>query len=155
MTRSRKPRPFASGTTVAADKTKQEIERLVADHGGKQFFSGWKDDNTAVVGFRASDRIVRLELPLPPQPHRRGDDDEIRRRWRCLLLALKAQFTVVETGVKTFEQAFMADIVLPNDQTVYEAAHAALATMYQSGKMDGRLLGAASPAPGEYTSPPR
>jgi len=130
-------RRFAEGTTVAPEKTKAEIERLVATNGGKQFFAGWADDRTAVIGFRASDRIVRLHLPLPEA----RDERETRRRWRCLLLCLKAQFTSVETGVKTFEQAFFADIVLPNNATVYEAAHQVLAEAYRTGKMDGRLLG--------------
>ena len=152
--RPRKPRPFAAGTTVAAEKTKQEIERLVSDHGGKQFFSGWKDDHTAVVGFRANDRIVRLELPLPQAPQGRKNDAELQRRWRCLLFALKAQFTVVETGIKTFEQAFFADIVTANDQTVYEAAHAAVAEMYRTGKV-ARMLGPAVSGPAEYEPPAR
>jgi len=146
-------RLYAAGTSVAATKTRLEIEALVERHGGAQFYAGWKNDRTAVVGFRAENRIVRLELPMPPKPYSRRDEVEVRRRWRCLLFALKAQFTVVETGIKTFEQAFFADIVTASNQTVYEAAHAAVAAEYQTGRMAGRLL---APAPGddaEYEAP--
>jgi len=72
-------RRFAEGTTVAPEKTKGEIERLVQANDGKQFFVGWADERTAVIGFRAEDRIVRLHLPLPDD----GRESETRRRWRC------------------------------------------------------------------------
>jgi hypothetical protein len=63
----------------------------------------------------------------------------------------------VETGVKTFEQAFMADIVLPDNQTVYQHAHEALAQAYATGKMEGRLLRGvpSAAAEAEYSEPPR
>jgi hypothetical protein len=154
--RTRKPKPFAHGTGVAVERTRSEIEALVERHGGRQFFSGWKDDHKAVVGFRAQDRIVRLELPLKLEGKVTAAQAgaEMRRRWRCLLFALKAQFTVVETGIKTFEQAFFADIVTATDQTVYEAAHAAVAEMYRTGKV-ARMLGPAVSGPAEYEPPAR
>jgi hypothetical protein len=143
--RARKRR-YAEGTTVAVEKTKQEIETLVERNGGRKYFTGWASDHTAAIGFWASDRIIRLELELPPKG---TADAETRRRWRCLLLCLKAQFESVATGIKTFEQAFFSDIVLPNDQTVYQAAHEMLAETYRTGKMEGRLLSAGA----DYTPP--
>jgi hypothetical protein len=137
---------YAEGTVVSPEKTKAEIEQLVERNGGKKYFTGWSADHTAVVGFWASDRIVRLELELPPKG---TSEAETRRRWRCLLLCLKAQFEAVATGIKTFEQAFFSDIVLPNNQTVYSAAHQMLADAYRTGKMEGRLISGGT----DYTPP--
>lgn len=145
------PHRYAEGTTVPVEKTKQEIERLVERNGGKRFFTGWADDHVAVIGFRAQDRILRFNLPLPGDKavSARLRERETMRRWRCLLLCLKAQFEAVATGVKSFEQAFFGDIILPNNQTVYEAAQELVAGVYRTGKMDGRLLQGV----GEYTPP--
>jgi hypothetical protein len=35
-----------------------------------------------------------------------------REKWRQLLLVLKAKFTALEEGVETFEQTFLAHVVL-------------------------------------------
>ena len=41
-----------------------------------------------------------------------------RQRWRALLLVLKAKLESVESNIETFENAFLAQIVMPGDQTV-------------------------------------
>lgn len=142
-----KKRRYADRTRVPVEQTKAEIERLVESNGGKKYFTGWAADQVAVVGFWAADRIVRMELELPPKG---TSEAETRRRWRCLLLCLKAQFEAVATEIKTFEQAFFSDIVLPNNRTIYQAAHEVLAEAYRTGKMEGRLI---SGADAEYTPP--
>lgn len=164
---------YAEGTTTPVEKTKAEIETLVARYGAKYFSSGWGGTEAsggptrAIVQFTASDRIVRFTLPLPtvedvyklvfgksPLGWSRFSDEqkitaETRRRWRCLLIAIKSKLEAVNTGIETFEQAFFGEIVLPSGQTVYEHAHRLVAEIYATGKMEGRLL----EAPAEYTPP--
>ncbi len=140
---------FAEGTTVPAGKTRGEIEMLVQKYGAKRFASGWIDDTHAAISFVAHGRLVRFTLPLPTRdyaslmlkktkryqysaPPANAIDSaleaEQRRRWRCLLLAMKAKLEVVETGIETFEQAFLANIVTADNMTVYEKI-----TMAESG----------------------
>ena len=45
-----------------------------------------------------------------------------RQRWRALALVIKAKLEAVETGIATFEQEFLAYIVLPNGQSVGDTA---------------------------------
>jgi hypothetical protein len=165
---------YAEGTTTPVEKTKAEIERLVSNYGAKYFSSGWGGTEAtggptrAIVQFTASDRIVRFSLPLPSAAEcrklsgfrkiawgRMNDEQRIaaetRRRWRCLLIAIKSKLEAVNTGIESFEQAFFGEIVLPSGQTVYEHAHRLVAEIYATGKMEGRLLEA--PAQGEYTPP--
>ena len=52
-----------------------------------------------------------------------------------LLLAIKSKFEVVDTGIETFDEAFLANIVSAGGQTVYEK----IQTMAMNGQ---RMLGA-------------
>ena len=132
---------FAEGTVVPVAKTRGEIEALAVKYGAKRFASGWMDDNRAAVSFVSSGRLVRFVLPLPTRDDtlkamRKTDayrwrtpaegivdkhhDAELRRRWRCLLLALKAKLECVASGIENFEEAFLAHIVTEGNITVYE-----------------------------------
>jgi len=133
---------FAEGTSVPVGRTRGEIETLVEKYGATRFASGWMDDLKAAISFVAHGRLVRFVLPLPTKeqvvatlkktnqryrwstPPASVVDNalaaEQRRRWRCLLLAMKAKLEVVETGIETFEQAFLANIVTSENMTVYE-----------------------------------
>lgn len=132
---------FAEGTSVPVGRTRGEIETLVEKYGATRFASGWLDDQKAAISFVAHGRLVRFVLPLPDKawplaslkktkryqwstPAASVVDNalaaEQRRRWRCLLLAMKAKLEVVETGIETFEQAFLANIVTADNMTVYE-----------------------------------
>jgi hypothetical protein len=130
---------FAEGTTVPVPKTRGEIEALVMKHGATRFASGWTEDGKAAMSFAIKGRLVRFVMALPSDadaakvktgryPYRltgdaltRWKDAETRRRWRCLLLALKAKLEVVESGIATFEEEFLAHIVTADNVTVYEA----------------------------------
>jgi hypothetical protein len=130
---------FAEGTTVPVSKTRAEIEAMVMKHGATRFASGWTEDSKAAISFALRGRLVRFVLALPTtddagkvrlrgHPYRlSGDrlakwlDAETRRRWRCLLLALKAKLEVVESGIATFDEEFLAHIVTDGNLTVYEA----------------------------------
>jgi hypothetical protein len=131
-------RRFAEGTTVPVAKTRGEIEAMVSKHGATRFASGWMEDRKAAISFAMRGRLVRFTLTLPTEDEAkelrgRGGwslsadqrakwiDAEERRRWRCLLLALKAKLEVVESGIATFEEEFLAHVVTPDNLTVNEA----------------------------------
>jgi hypothetical protein len=132
---------FAEGTTVSPSKTRAEIENLVQKYGASRFAFGYLEDRAA-INFVASGRLVRFTVPLPtekdPRVRKRAlslsrsnwridparlktaIDEEERRRWRCLLLAIKSKFTTVESGIESFEEAFLANIVTTENLTIYE-----------------------------------
>lgn len=152
---------YAEKTKVGAESSRAEIERTLHRYGATGFMYGW-EENRAIVGFKMKDRHIRFVLQMPDKnanefcqtPARGYARDEkgafaaweqaTRQRWRALALAVKAKLEAVEAGIATFEQEFLAHIVLPDNRTVGEWIKPQIQTAYESGKMP-KLL----PAVGE------
>lgn len=153
---------YASDTKVSAEKSRMEIEKVLARYGATQFFYA-SEVGKAIVGFTAHDRIVKMVLPLPDlsefeyPPLRRGQyyktkrtkeqqlsafNQAVRTKWRCLLLAIKAKLEIVESGIATFEQEFLSHIMIYDGRTVGEAIRPQLEQSYSSGKNIPLMLGA-------------
>lgn len=145
---------YAQGTQVPAERSRAEVERLLAKYKADQFSSGWVEGR-AVVMFRMRDRYVRIDLPLPKvEPaapswnQKKGlfySEDkcaaETRRRWRSLVLYIKSKLDSIDSGIVSFESAFMAHLVLPNKQTVGEFMQPQIDAAYGSGEMPKQLPG--------------
>lgn len=123
-------RRYAQGTTVAAEKSRGEIEAALLEFGATKF--GYMSGPTeAFIAFEYREMGLRFRLPLPsisddairytqttgPRYRWRERTDvqienayraEVRRRWRCLYDVIGAKLTAVEDGIETFEQAFLA-----------------------------------------------
>lgn len=142
---------YAEGTTVSPEKSQQEIAATIRRYGASRLAVAW-EDRRAMVAFGAHDLHVRMVLSLPHQddaefrttPTGRGRDAaarraaceaEIRRRWRALHLAIKAKLEAVDTGITTFEEEFMAHIVLPDGSTVAEHVAPAVREAYRRGSI--------------------
>jgi hypothetical protein len=65
---------------------------------------------------------------------------EERRRWRAMLLVIKAKLEIVATGSSSFEREFLADILLPDGSTVGDVAVKQIADSYKTGGMPKSLL---------------
>lgn len=153
---------YAKGTKVAPENSRAEIERTLERYGATAFSFGVDPEaGRAVVMFRAHARIVRFELALPqaddftrdargsyrgPTQRRAAAEAEERRRWRALALAIKAKLEVVETGIATFEQEFLANVVLPDGSTVGGWLEPQVAHAYDTGEMPELLPGAGTHA---------
>lgn len=147
-----KARRFAEGTTVAVERTLAEIGATIVKHGGSNFtFSMGSPGATSIVAFKAHDRFVRFSLPMPRPDDRaflrgRGSRElayqaELRRVWRALLLCIRAKLEVVATGITSFEDEFLAHIVVPGGETFGDWARPKLADAYASGVSLPPLLG--------------
>lgn len=90
--------------------------------------------HTARVQFRAHDRIVRFVISLP-DPNTRGWEQKERQRWRQLLLVIRAKLESVTYHISTFEEEFLAHIVLPGDRTVGDMVTPLLAETYRTGQL--------------------
>jgi hypothetical protein len=140
---------FAEKTRVPVPQSRQEIERLLERHKAKQYGTGVDYDILqARVQFRLHDRVVRFTIALPdPKQLGRGIrfEQAERQRWRALLLVIKAKLESVENGIETFEQSFLANIVMPDQRTVWESVAPGIESAYKDGKMPKELM----PAPDE------
>jgi hypothetical protein len=153
---------YASQTSVPSERTKAEIETVIRKYGADQFISGWAE-KAAVIGFRMKGKMVKFHLPLPSSddkkyrytetgrwrsPGKRADvaalrdhDQEVRQRWRALLLVIKAKMEAVSAGITTFEEEFLAHIVMADGKTVAQWAVPQIESMYQTGSMPPLLPG--------------
>jgi len=145
---------YAEGTSVPVAKSKMEIELLLQKHRATRTAMA-QEAGRAVVYFELQDRRVQFSMPLPlmdekrfvfgqgghswkkrtPEAQAKAWEQACRERWRALLLAIKAKFVSVETGVETFEQAFLAHIVLPGGMTVGQRVLPAVAESYRTGTL--------------------
>lgn len=159
---------YAERTTVAPEKTRAEIEMTLTRFGADAFMYGWNGDQ-AVIQFRYKHgnlyRQVRFVLPMPTESEFRVGrnytvrtaaqqkaawEQEIRRRWRSLLISIKAKLDAVESGIFTFDQEFLAHVVLPDGRTTGEWLAPQLEEAYEHGEMPSEMR-LALPAAGETT----
>lgn len=138
---------FAENTTVPVARTRSEIEQLLERHKARQYGTAVDYELLAArVQFRLHDRVVRFVIALPDR-RKLGEGVKLeraeRQRWRALLLVIRAKLESVENAIETFEQAFLGQIVMPNDQTVADIVVPQIAESYKTGKMPKAL----GPAP--------
>jgi hypothetical protein len=147
---------YAAGTTVGSDQSRAEIERTLARYGATSFAYGW-DTDRAMVGFAVGGRQVRFMLPLPDraafartpktrqlrstQAQADAYEQAVRQRWRALALVVKAKLEAVAAGIVTFDEEFLAHLVLPGGQTVGEAVAPQLQLALESGSVPALLPG--------------
>lgn len=127
---------YAQNTSVPVERTRAEIEKVVRAHGASAFASGWNGPK-ATVEFIAKGRRIRFALSLPNADEKRFThvsswkrrataqatklwEQALRAQWRCLLLVIKGKLEAAESGIETFEEAFMAHIVMPTGKTISE-----------------------------------
>jgi hypothetical protein len=132
---------FASTTSVSVEKSRNEIQRTLEKYGSNAFMFG-QEDNLATVGFKMKGRSIKFQIQIPKILKEKDRQIE-RTRWRCLLLAIKAKLECQASGISTFEQEFLAHIVLPNGKTVGENILPQIEESYKTGGMP-LLLGAPS-----------
>lgn len=144
---------YAASTDVPVEKTRIEIERLIAKFDGDRF-ALMTSAAQAMIVFEARGRRLKFDLPLPPGPERpternnRTHAQSIRAKWRALLLCTKAKLEAVESGIETFEEAFLSHVVMPDGKTVHEHSAAAIEAAYKTGTMQP-LLPPPAPLPGK------
>lgn len=127
--------PYASKTDVPVDRTRIEIERTLLKYGADRF-AYFTETGKAIIVFEAKDRRLRFDLPLPPKG---AAEQKFRTRWRALLLCIKAKLESVASGIESFEEAFLAHVVLPNGDTVHQSIRERIEVAYKGGEI-GPLL---------------
>jgi hypothetical protein len=115
---------FAQNTSVPVERSRAEIERTLLKYGALKFGT-WSEPGRALIQFELkAGRSIQIPLPLPvvgqpkvtgsyPKWSEKDAEQETRRRWRVLLLTLKALLEGVESKLMTIDQAFLAYVVVP------------------------------------------
>jgi hypothetical protein len=125
---------YAARTKVPATQTRLEIEGLMKRRGADQFFSG-DDGKTAILAFRLHGRHIRFTLPFAGA----RNQQQVRSRWRAMLLVIKAKLEAIDIGILTVEDAFLGETILPNRETVADYMRPQIAAAYKSGDMPKAL----------------
>lgn len=152
---------YAADTSVPVERSRAEIESVLIRYGADEFHTGWQDGR-AMIAFRLKDLFIRFILPIPARSEKRfrqkvdrhgytkaltdiqaenAYQQEVRQRWRALLLTVKAKLEAVECGISTLEQEFLAFIVLPNQMTFGDWVIENALPQIRSGKMPLALTG--------------
>lgn len=150
---------YAAATTVPVERSRAEIEKTLTRYGATGFMYGW-EGTRAVIAFRAQGRMIRFELALPdradpefttqrinqhrtarttPDQAAKAWEQACRQKWRALALVIKAKLEAVESGIVSFEEEFLAHIMLPNNQTVGQWLRPQVEQAYLGGAMPGLL----------------
>jgi hypothetical protein len=143
-------RKFAEGTDVPVSRTRGELEDMLTRNGATAT-AVFNSAEAGAVAFEMHGRRVLMRLPLPSPTDRQftharereraapaaraAHEKACRQKWRALLLTVKAKLVSVAEGVETFEDAFMAHVVMPDGRTVADHVRPRIATAYAEGKM--------------------
>lgn len=135
------PRRFAEGTSVSVTDSRAAIEKLVRTHGASGFASSWDRDRYCIM-FELRGRRIRFDVGAPdPKKYRiqKKWEAEERRRWRALLLILKAKLELVASGDTDFEAEFLANLVLRDGATIGSRLLPTLTDTLDSSRMPPML----------------
>jgi hypothetical protein len=142
---------YAENTTVAFEKSIAEIIGLLRKAGADRI--GQMEDRASfTLGFEMADRQIKFVVSFPDKATiqrltgPRQDASKVEEQWRrqrgrALLLVIKAKLESVESEVETFEQAFLANVVLPGGSTVYEQVSGPISIAYKTNAPGVLLLG--------------
>lgn len=142
---------YAVTTTVPADKSRADIEKIVRKYGADMYGYATTEDK-ALITFRMRDRHLRFELSFPSEDDRsvthteqgktrtatqanNARDQLVRQRWRALLILIQGKLEAVEVGIEVFDAAFMPNIVLPDNSLVGDFMVPQIEAAYSEGAM--------------------
>jgi hypothetical protein len=119
---------YAQNTSVPVERSRVEVEQVLAKYGATHFGTMTKPDGATIV-FEFKGRQIQLAVPMPPKTDKAFThkgwrartaqakdklwEAEYRRRWRVLVITVKAMLEAVDSKLLTFDEAFLAHIVVP------------------------------------------
>lgn len=128
---------YAARTKVPIERTKTDIETTLKRYGADRF-AYFSQSDKAMILFEIQNRRIRFDLPLGEGTSPAAEQKR-RERWRALNLCIKAKLESVASSIETFEEAFLAHVVMPDGRTVHEHTAPRLAEIAKSGEMQPLL----------------
>lgn len=148
---------FATHTVVDPEETLMEIRRTLKRYDATNMTTV-EGEKFIYIMFEMQHRRVKFVVPMPNKDseefiggsgskyYSKGDfvpekyEQGIRSRWRALLLVIKAKLESYDVGIEDFQDAFMAQILLPDGQTMSEWAKPQIAKAYETDGMPPLLV---------------
>lgn len=146
---------YAENTTVSVEKSLGEIVTLIKKAGANRI-AQMEEPGRLAIQFFLNDRLLRFQVVLPgietikqyaangafrSEAQRRAKlEQRYMQRARALLLVIKAKLESIESGIETFDEAFLANIVTPGGATVADWLIPQIEEGYRIGKMPTQLL---------------
>lgn len=149
-------RAYAQGTSVPVERSMMELRRTIVQRYKCTGFQLVEEGSRCGVGFVYKGRPVRIVMNLPSQNEKRfrltptgrergsddliykAWDDECRRIWRALNLAVLAKLELVENGVE-FEKEFMPYLLTSDNRVVADYALKEIVKKLDSGQAPSLL----------------
>jgi hypothetical protein len=122
-------RKYAEGTTVAVEKSQNQIRRFLTDRGATNFGMAFMEGQGAQIVCSLNGRQLRFSVRSAE------DDKEERRLWRVLFMRIKLRWEEFTEGEVKFDEAFISFIVLPDNKTMADHCLPAIEQAYKDGKM--------------------
>ncbi len=118
---------YAEKTKVSVGQSKADIEKLVNKYSApaRADFGIMQRGNAVQIAFVLCERNILFRMTVP------DDLQGERSMWRVLLLTIKGKLESAERGIETFEEAFLANVVMPDGRTVSETTRPAIESGYQ------------------------
>jgi hypothetical protein len=127
---------YAETTKVPVTQTKSEIDGLLRKYKATAT-AVFEEETRAAIAFQMRERRIMFHLPLD----KKDNDQKRRARWRGLLLCIKAKLESVDAGIESFEDAFLAHVMMPDGLTVSQHTRPRIEAAYKSGDMQPLLPG--------------
>ena len=145
---------YAENTTVSVEQSQFEIKRILRKYGADKF-GAMEDRTQAHIMFGYDNLMIQISVPLPQReefietasgrPRKDSQVDQefekaIKRKWRSLVLLVKAKLVGVNDGLTTIEKEFLGDIVMKDGKTLATKLVPQVRKMAETGEMP-KLLG--------------
>jgi hypothetical protein len=144
-------RRYAETTEVSVERSQEEARKLLRRYGADQIRVS-EDAERVGIEFRLHGWVIRFLVAAPalteevvtttrsgswrPQSQRKAaQQQEYRRRFRSLILRLKAKLESVSNGDVLVEEEFISNLVMAGGQTLGEMLTPHLEEIRRSGRL--------------------
>lgn len=133
---------YAQGTSVPVERSIAELKRICEKYGASNF-GFLQSDSAAAVFFKFDNRMYRMDLHFQSPSKTVGISSteikkmkaEERRKWRVLILTIKAMFVSIESEVFDSCTLFQPFTLLPDNTVIGERMNPQIEQAYQTGRM--------------------
>jgi len=125
---------YAEKTSVSVESSKETIRKTLERYGASNLMQG-ESPTEYIIAFELSNKRIKLNIQFDPE-----DAQERRRKFRVLLLMLKARLECIDSGDSTVEQEFMPNIMLPDGTTVGEQVYNKIEQAYSQNEMPKLMI---------------
>ena len=142
--------PYTRGDSYSSEASRKQIRRALEHYGATDIVFGQRG-SLGAVAFKGDGRQYRIVMHLLLSEGAfavRSDiaDGQLRdakakvleqtnrKSWQALASAIDAKLGAAAAGIATLESEFLAHVVLPGNNTVYEEMEPVIDSAYRSGQ---------------------